>query len=114
MLHTADLSLACTGKRGHQHPHRSIEQVCPSVAFAFHEQIAMERLNNYFASGDSGGESRAMKCSKCSLAFAVVLVDRTDKNNSKYIDDLRGLIDDCINGLHRDEYTLAAGAAPED
>jgi shikimate 5-dehydrogenase len=87
----------------------------PIVALAFHEHIAMEKLNNYFASSGAGGESRATKCSKCSLAFAVVLVNRTDNKNQRYLDDLRELIDDdCINGLHRDEYTLVAGAVREE
>jgi hypothetical protein len=85
------------------------------VALAFHEQIAMEQLNNYFASRGGGSESHATTCSKCSLAFAVVLVNRADSHNLKYIDDLRNVIeDDCINGLHKDEYTLSVEALPED
>jgi hypothetical protein len=80
----------------------------PIVALAFHEHLAMDKLNQYFtAASAAGGESRAISCPKCSLAFAVVLVNREDARNDKYILDLRTLIkDDCIGGLHRDEYTL--------
>lgn len=78
----------------------------PIVALAFHEQVAMERLDRYFIQ-PSGGETRPTNCSKCSLGFAIVLVNRADKNNLQYVDDLRKLIEeDCINGLHRDEYVL--------
>jgi hypothetical protein len=78
------------------------------VALAFHEHIAMEKLNRYFTSAaTAGGETRPTNCSKCSLGFAVVLVNREDKNNRKHLENLRTLIEeDCIAGLHRDEYTL--------
>jgi hypothetical protein len=46
------------------------------VALAFHEQIAMEKLNQYFAAHEAAGESRAINCPKCSLGFALVLVNR--------------------------------------
>jgi hypothetical protein len=88
----------------------------PIVAIAFHEQLAMERLNNYFAAAEAaGGESRAINCQKCSLVFAIVLVNRADKRNPQFIEDLRTLIEsDCIGGLHRDEYSLTVGTAPEE
>ena len=83
------------------------------VALAFHEQIAMEKLDQYFAAHEAAGESRAINCPKCSLGFAVVLVNRENKNNLQYIKDLRALIgEDCINGLHRDEYTLTNAGLP--
>ena len=87
----------------------------PIVALAFHENVAMEKLDRYFAAaGAAGGESHAINCSKCSLAFAVVLVNRGDKRNLTYIEDLRTLIEkDCVSGYHRGEYTLSAGAEPE-
>ena len=82
----------------------------PTVALAFHEQVAMEKLDRYFAAAPAaGGETRPTSCSKCSLVFAIVFVNRTDKNNGQYADDLRKLIEeDCINGFHRDEYVLNA------
>jgi hypothetical protein len=88
----------------------------PIVALAFHEQLAMDKLNNYFAAAEAaGGESRATSCSKCSLAFAIVLVNRADKRNPKYIEDLRTLIEeDCNGGIHREEYSLKVGAVPEE
>lgn len=78
------------------------------VALAFHEHVAMEKLNRYFESAvKAGGETCPTNCSKCSLGFAVILVNHEDKNNPKHIEDLRKLIEeDCIAGLHRDEYTL--------
>jgi hypothetical protein len=45
----------------------------PVVALAYHENIAVEKLNRYFATATAaGGDSRAITCSKCSLAFGVV------------------------------------------
>ena len=80
----------------------------PIVALAFHENIAMDRLDRYFAQ-PAGGETRPIVCSRCSLGFALVLVNRDDKNNWHYADELLALIEeDCINGLHRDEYVLNA------
>jgi hypothetical protein len=80
----------------------------PIVALAFHEHVAMDKLNRYFESAaTAGGETRPINCSKCSLGFAVILVNREDKSNSKHIEDLRKLIEeDCIAGLHKDEYVL--------
>jgi hypothetical protein len=45
----------------------------PIVALAFHEHIAMEKLDVYFVAPQSAGETRPAKCGKCSLEFAVVL-----------------------------------------
>jgi hypothetical protein len=82
----------------------------PIVALAFHEHLALERLNRYFESATTaGGESRPTTCSKCSLEFAIVLVNRADKKNLEYLEELRTMIEsDCINGLHRDEYVLSS------
>lgn len=87
----------------------------PIVALAFHEQLAMEKLNRYFASAAAaGGESRPMTCPKCSLEFAVVLVNRADNKNADYLEELRTMIEtDCINGLHRDEYALSSRPVAE-
>jgi hypothetical protein len=78
------------------------------VALAFHEHIAMAKLNRFFESAATpGGETRPVNCSKCSLGFAVVLINREDKDNPKHLEDLQRLIEeDCIAGLHRDEYAL--------
>lgn len=81
----------------------------PVVALAFHEQLAIEKLNEYFRSPEASArsESRAVDCKNCALTFAVVLVNRNDKRNAKYLDLLKRSIEaDCIGGLHRDEYEL--------
>ena len=85
------------------------------VAIAFHEHVAMEKLNRYFDSAPAaGGESLATRCSKCSLAFAVILVNRADAQNVRYLDDIKTLIEgDCINGMHQDEYTLSVGTTSD-
>jgi hypothetical protein len=88
----------------------------PVVALAYHENIAVEKLDRYFAAPSAaGGDSRAITCSKCSLAFAVVLVNRADKSNARYLEELQEVIEkDCVSGYHRGEYTLTVGAASED
>ena len=87
----------------------------PIVALAFHEHLALEKLNRYFESAESaGGETRPTTCSKCSLEFAIVLVNRVDERNADYLEELRTLIEnDCINGLHRDEYALSSRSVAE-
>jgi hypothetical protein len=87
----------------------------PIVAIAYHENIAIEELNRYFAAAAaSGGDSRATKCSKCALAFAVVLVNRANKGNNRYLEELQEVIEkDCVSGYHRGEYTLTVAAASE-
>ncbi len=71
----------------------------------------MEKIDRYFGSAAAAGaETRAAKCSRCSLAFAVILVNRADPKNLRYLEDIRTLIEeDCINGMHRDEYGLSVG-----
>jgi hypothetical protein len=87
----------------------------PIVAYAFHEQLAMERLNSYFAADEAANsETRPTYCPKCSLRFGLLLVNRADDKNPGYIEDLRTQIgEDCINTLHRDEYTLILGPSTE-
>jgi hypothetical protein len=83
----------------------------PIVALAFHEGVALEKLNSYFAAGNRKSQSRTLSCTKCSLTFAVVLVNQEDRNNEEYLEDLLVAIeDDCINGLHREEYVLSVEA----
>ena len=82
----------------------------PVVALAFHEHLAMEKLNDYYRSPNASArsETRAIACKNCSLSFAVLLVNRDDKQNARHVDNLRNLIEtDCIGGLHRDEYKLS-------
>jgi hypothetical protein len=88
----------------------------PVVALAYHENVAVEKLNRYFAAAAaSGGDSRATTCSKCSLAFAVVLVNRANKSNARYLGELQAVIEkDCVSGYHRGEYTLTVTSTSED
>ena len=85
------------------------------VALAFHEHLALDKLNRYFESAAAaGGESRPTTCSKCSLEFAIVLVNRADKKNLEYLEEFKTMIEnDCISGLHREEYVLSSGPVVE-
>jgi hypothetical protein len=77
-------------------------------AIAYHETVAMGRLEKYFE-GKNGrfAGSSAAKCEQCNLAFAVVLPTRDDPDNPKYVTRLTQVItEDCINGIHKDEYLL--------
>jgi hypothetical protein len=78
-------------------------------AIAFHEAIAMGKMDEYFHSPESEvqSETQAGKCVKCNLAFAIVLTVKSDPRNPEYVGALNSMIaDDCINGLHKDEYVL--------
>jgi hypothetical protein len=77
-------------------------------AIAYHESVAMERLEKYF-DGESGSlsGSTSMKCDRCDIVFAVVLPARDHPDNARYVSDVSGLIsEDCINGMHQEEYVL--------
>jgi hypothetical protein len=48
-------------------------------------------------------------CSRCSLTFALVLVNRTDNSNTKHVEELRTEIEkDCDAGMHKDQYEWPA------
>jgi hypothetical protein len=77
-------------------------------AIAYHESVAMERLEKYF-DGESGSlsGSTSRKCDRCEIVFAVVLPARDHPDNARYVRDLTRLIsEDCINGMHQEEYVL--------
>jgi hypothetical protein len=78
-------------------------------AIAFHEATAIEKLEDYFASSDAErhASTRAGKCDKCDLGFAIIVTDEKDPRNPEYIDQLQTMIaEDCISGLHQAEYVL--------
>jgi hypothetical protein len=76
------------------------------VAIAFQEEIAMQKLTEFFtASAKFPFETLPAVCSNCSLTFTVVLVNRADVHNLEYIEELRTKIEkDCDAGIHKDEY----------
>jgi hypothetical protein len=79
-------------------------------AVAYHESVAMERLEKYF-DGESGSVSDATstKCDRCETVFAVVLPARNHPDNARYLLDITRLIsEDCAKGLHQDEYVLGS------
>jgi len=78
-------------------------------AVAFHESLALEKLEEFFTSPESHAmaETQAVACSKCNLGFAVVLVARGLPKNAEYLARLNATIEgDCINGMHQEEYVL--------
>ena len=80
----------------------------PIVAIAFREELAQERLERYFDSFQPAGG--CVKCPQCRLSFTVIFVNRADRKNADYPDRLAAVIgEDCIHGLHRDEYVLNIG-----
>jgi hypothetical protein len=86
----------------------------PMRAIAFHESTAMEQLEAYFASSDgqSTASTRAAKCDKCDLIFAVIVTDGNDPRNSQYLDQLQTIIaKDCITGMHKERYVVSSESA---
>jgi hypothetical protein len=81
-------------------------------AIAFHESLALEKLEDFFTSPESHtlAETQALACSKCNLTFAAVLVASGHPKNPGYIARLNAMIEeDCINGMHQGEYVLDEG-----
>jgi hypothetical protein len=54
-------------------------------AIAYHESVAMKRLEKYF-DGESGSHasSSTAKCGACNLMFAVVLPARDNPENARH------------------------------
>jgi hypothetical protein len=78
-------------------------------AIAYHESVAMEKLDEYFKSSTAqrSASTRAAKCDNCDLTFAIILIGANDNLNLVYIDQLQAIItEDCVSGLHQDEYIL--------
>jgi hypothetical protein len=81
------------------------------VAVAFHEQLAGRKLREFYASAQAGTRTKQsiICCSKCLTEFASVLIDYSDERNTNHLEILAAEIkEDCINGIHRDEYELNA------
>jgi hypothetical protein len=82
-------------------------------AIAFHESLAIEKLEDLFTSPESRAlaETQALACSKCNLGFAAVLVVKGHPRNGEYLTRLNAIIEeDCINGMHQEEYVVDEGS----
>lgn len=84
-------------------------------AVAFHEAVGIENIEEYFHLPESDllTNTRAGKCVKCNLAFAVVLAAKSDPRNPEYVGHLNAIIaDDCKGGNHKHEYVLDEPGPP--
>jgi hypothetical protein len=81
----------------------------PVLAVAFHPDVALERLHEYFSTPDAGS-CAAMgsgECARCGLMFAIVMLQRSDPRNEESVTALCKLIaEDCHAGIHENEYVL--------
>jgi len=78
-------------------------------AIAFHESLAVEKMEDLFTSPESQtlAETQTLMCSKCNLGFAAVLVAKGHPQNTEYLARLNMMIEeDCINGIHQGEYVV--------
>jgi hypothetical protein len=83
----------------------------PIHAVAFHEQLAGRKLREFYASPQAGTQTKQsiISCSKCLTEFAAILIDHNDEHNTNHLENLATAIkEDCISGIHRDEYVLNA------
>ena len=83
----------------------------PLRALAFHRDIALHKLHEYFASEDAQGHAATTStgCPRCGVEFTIVLIDRDDPGNPDYLDFLRHLISlGCNSGQHEATYELRA------
>jgi hypothetical protein len=81
----------------------------PVLAVAFHQDVALERLHAYFANPERQrlATTQSGECTKCGLAFAIVLTQKSDPRNNESITALGQLIaSNCDVGSHEDEYVL--------
>lgn len=78
-------------------------------AVAFHETIAVERIDRLFTSPKMRAAigAQTVGCSACNAKFAVVLLDKSDPDNEGLICRLEALIaNDCESGRHKSEYFI--------
>jgi hypothetical protein len=82
----------------------------PVLAVAFHPDVALERLHEYFSASDaqSCAGMGSGECARCGLMFAVVIPRRSDPRSEESVTALCKLItEDCHAGCHENEYVLA-------
>jgi hypothetical protein len=83
----------------------------PLRALAFHRDIALDKLHEYFASEDAQGHAAttSAECPRCGVEFTIMLIEKNDPGNPDYCDFLRRLIRlGCNFGQHEESYELRA------
>jgi hypothetical protein len=81
----------------------------PLRALAFHRDVALDKLHEYFASEDAQqrASTTSATCPRCGAEFAIVFADRNDAGNPDYRGFLCRLIDlGCSSGRHEESYVL--------
>ena len=82
----------------------------PVTAIAFHGTVAISKLKAYYGSSDAStlSASRTFFCPKCRLTFVAVFKNCADPCKENRLEELRNIVqEDCINGLHQEEYVLS-------
>jgi hypothetical protein len=83
----------------------------PVLAVAFHQDVALDRLHEFFASPEvqRRATTQSCECSKCGLVFAIVLTQKSDPRNDASFGALcERIAEGCDVGIHEDEYVLDA------
>jgi hypothetical protein len=81
----------------------------PLRALAFHRDVALEKLHEYFASEDAQAHASttSVQCPRCGVEFTIVFSDRNDAGNPDYRCFLCRLITlGCNSGMHEETYIL--------
>jgi hypothetical protein len=97
------------GPHSVESPHSPPEVPVSIRAIAFHENLAVEKLEDLLTSPESQAlaETQALTCSKCNLGFVAVLVAKGHPGNAEYLARLNTMIEeDCINRMHQGEYVV--------
>ncbi len=79
-------------------------------AWAFHEAISFDRLEELFQSDANAlfSGTLAGKCAKCGLRFGIFFPAKDDPQNGEYMVHLQEMIEaDCREGAHRGEYIFS-------
>jgi hypothetical protein len=81
----------------------------PLHALAYRRDVALQNLHEYFASEDAQAHATttSTECPLCGTRFSIVLVDKNDSGNPRYIDSLLRVIAlGCNLGRHEETYML--------
>jgi hypothetical protein len=83
--------------------------VMPFRALAFHPDVALEKLHEFFAdeAAQMNASTSSAVCPRCGLEFTIVFVNKTDAANPEYCRFLCRLVAlGCNSGMHESEYVL--------